>query len=66
MKTYKTALLLLLLAVKAGTTMAQTDSLSAKKDTVAWSQELDGVTVKAQRQLIKQEIDRKDHTEQQP
>ena len=58
MKTYKTALLLLLFAVKAGATMAQTDSLSAKKDTVAWSQELDGVTVKAQRQLIKQEIDR--------
>ena len=58
MKTYKTTLLLLLLAVKAGATMAQTDTLSAKKDSVAWSQELDGVTVKAQRQLIKQEIDR--------
>ena len=37
MKTYKTTLLLLLLAVKAGATMAQTDTLSAKKDSVAWS-----------------------------
>lgn len=58
MKTYKILLLSLLIAARAGETTAQTDSLSVKKDSVAWSQELDGVTVKAQRQLIKQEIDR--------
>ena len=37
---------------------AQTDSTTVKNDSVTWSQELDGVTVKAQRKLIKQEIDR--------
>ena len=37
---------------------AQTDSIAAKNDSVTWSQTLEGVTVKAQRQLIKQEIDR--------
>ena len=37
---------------------AQTDSTSVKNDSVTWSTELEGVTVKAQRQLIKQEIDR--------
>ena len=37
---------------------AQTDSTAVKSDSVAWSQNLEGVTVKAQRQLVKQEIDR--------
>jgi len=38
--------------------MAQTDSTTVKSDSVTWNQSLDGVTVTAQRQLIKQEIDR--------
>jgi len=38
--------------------MAQTDSLAVKNDSVTWNQDLDGVVVKAQRQLVKQEIDR--------
>lgn len=37
---------------------AQTDSTAVKNDSVTWSKTLEGVTVKAQRQLIKQEIDR--------
>lgn len=50
----------LLLAVKAGGLMAQTqsDSTSVRNDSITWNQELDGVVVKAQRQLIKQDIDR--------
>ena len=67
MKYYRTICLSLLLAAKAGTLMAQTpsdtttvarDSVTVPRDSVAWSQELDGVVIKAQRQLIKQEIDR--------
>lgn len=38
--------------------MAQTDSTTVKNDSVAWNQSLDGVTITAQRQLIKQDIDR--------
>ena len=39
--------------------MAQQDSTSvSKQDSITWNKELDGVVVKAQRQLIKQEIDR--------
>ena len=39
--------------------MAQQDSTSvSKNDSITWNKELDGVVVKAQRQLIKQEIDR--------
>ena len=50
----------LLLAARAGEATAQTkaDSTSIKNDSVTWSKELDGIEVKAQRQLIKQEIDR--------
>ena len=53
-------LLSLLLAARAGIATAQTqnDSTSVKNDSVTWSKELDGIVVKAQRQLIKQEIDR--------
>ena len=39
-------------------TMAQQDSTSVSNDSITWNKELDGVVVKAQMQLIKQEIDR--------
>ncbi|MBO5594422.1 MAG: outer membrane beta-barrel protein, partial [Prevotella sp.] len=50
----------LLLAARAGETMAQTqkDSTTVSSDSVTWNKELEGVEIKAQRQLIKQEIDR--------
>ena len=48
----------LLLAAKAGTVMAQTDSTNVKNDSITWNQELEGIVVKAQKQLVKQEIDR--------
>ena len=61
----------LLLVAKAGGTMAQTKtdipeqssptrslSTNVKNDSITWSKELEGVVVKAQKQLIKQEIDR--------
>ena len=54
----KTKFALLLIAFPAIGAQAQTDSTTVKNDSVTWSQTLDGVTVKAQRQLIKQEIDR--------
>ena len=47
-----------LLAIVSMEVMAQTDSTTVKKDSTIWSQTMDGVTVKAQRQFIKQEIDR--------
>ena len=53
-KTFITALL----ALVSMTGQSQTDSTAVKNDSVTWSQTLDGVTVKAQRQLIKQEVDR--------
>ena len=56
MKHLKVFLLLLLVALSAS---AQTDSTKVQNDSITWSQELEGVTVKAQRQLIKQDIDRK-------
>ena len=37
---------------------AQQDSTSVAADSVTWNKELDGVVVKAQRQLVKQDIDR--------
>ena len=49
------ALAILLLTT---TVTAQTDSTKVKNDSVTWSQSLDGVTIMAQRQLIKQDIDR--------
>ena len=39
-------------------TMAQQDSTSVSNDSITWNKELDGVVVKAQRQLVKQDIDR--------
>ena len=37
---------------------ARQDSTAVNSDSVTWNKELDGVVVKAQRQLVKQEIDR--------
>ena len=48
----------IIFAMAAMNGMAQTDSTTVNNDSITWSQELEGVTVKAQRQLIKQEIDR--------
>ncbi|MBQ8989622.1 MAG: TonB-dependent receptor family protein [Prevotella sp.] len=60
MRHTKIVFLSLLLAARAGITTAQTesDSTSVKSDSITWNQELEGVEIKAQRQLIKQEIDR--------
>jgi len=68
MKQNKTFLLMLMLSA-AMVTHGQTDSTKVKNatlhsdqrsenDSVTWNQSLDGVTVTAQRQLIKQDIDR--------
>ena len=56
----KIIFLSLLLAARAGVTTAQTQSDSAcvQNDSITWNKELDGVVIKAQKQLIKQEIDR--------
>ena len=64
-------LLSLLLAARVGEAAAQTqadstnvsrsaqgDACQSKNDSITWNQELEGVVIKAQRQLIKQEIDR--------
>lgn len=48
----------LLLAARGGIAMAQTDSTNVKNDSITWNQELEGIVVKAQKQLVKQEIDR--------
>ena len=50
----------LLLAARAGIATAQTqkDSTSVSNDSITWNKELEGVEIKAQKQLIKQEIDR--------
>ncbi len=51
-------LLITILLLAVGTAKAQIDSTKVNNDTVAWNKSLEGVTVTAQRQLIKQEIDR--------
>ena len=50
----------LLLAARVGIATAQTktDTTKVKSDSITWSKELDGVVIKAQKQLVKQEIDR--------
>ena len=60
MKYQKIVLLSLLLAARVGIATAQTqkDSTSVSNDSITWNKELDGVVIKAQKQLIKQEIDR--------
>ena len=52
--------LLLLMTAGAGEATAQmkTDTTKVKSDSITWSKELDGVMIKAQKQLVKQEIDR--------
>ena len=47
-----------LIGALSGMACAQTDSTQVKNDSIAWSRQLDGIEVKAQRQLVKQEIDR--------
>ena len=47
-----------LLFVCPNVTMAQQDSTSVNSDSITWNKELDGVVIKAQRQLVKQDIDR--------
>ena len=54
----KQLMMTIIFAMAAMNGMAQTDSTTVNNDSITWSQELEGVTVKAQRQLIKQEIDR--------
>ena len=60
MKYQKIVLLSLLLAARVGMATAQTqkDSTSVSNDSITWNKELEGVVIKAQKQLIKQEIDR--------
>ena len=60
MKHIKLVCLSLLLVAKAGIATGQTqaDSTNVKNDSITWSKELEGIVVKAQKQLIKQEIDR--------
>ena len=61
---YKALCLSLLLVVEGGILAAQnqlqtqSDSSHVQRDSIAWSKELEGVEIKAQRQLIKQEVDR--------
>lgn len=52
MNILKTSVLSLLMVAKAGIAMSQNDSINSN-DSVAWNKELEGVEVKAQRQLIK-------------
>ena len=59
MNIQKTIALSLLIVAKAGIAVAQTDSTTTvANDSVTWSKELDGVVMKAQRQLVKMEADR--------
>ena len=57
-KNFKRFLILMNMLSVATFGMAQTDSTTVNNDSITWDQELEGVTVKAQRQLIKQDIDR--------
>ena len=58
MNHYRRFLLMLVMVSAATFGMAQTDSTKVQNDSITWNQELEGVTIKAQRQLIKQDIDR--------
>ena len=60
MKHTKIFFLSLFLAARAGLTTAQiqSDSTSVQNDSITWNKELAGVVIKAQKQLVKQEIDR--------
>ena len=54
MKHIRIACLSLLMVVKGGDIVAQkqSDSTSVKRDSITWDRELEGVEIKAQRQLI--------------
>ena len=52
------AIFTFLLLVCPKVMMAQQDSTSVSKDSITWNKELDGVVIKAQKQLVKQDIDR--------
>ena len=60
MKLINILFLSLFLAAIVGeaTAQTQTDSTSVNTDSITWNKELKGIVVKAQKQLIKQEIDR--------
>ena len=60
MKHLRIMCLSLLMVVKAGELLAQnqSDSTSVKRDSITWNQEMEGIEIKAHRQLIKQEVDR--------
>ena len=47
-----------LLFVCPNVMMAQQDSTSVSNDSITWNKELESVVIKAQKQLIKQDIDR--------
>ena len=47
-----------LLSVYPNVIMAQQDSTAVNNDPITWNKELEGVVIKAQKQLIKQDIDR--------
>ena len=47
-----------LLSVYPNVIMAQQDSTAVNNDSITWNKELEGVVIKAQKQLIKQDIDR--------
>ena len=57
MKLYRRLQLLLVMLSTATFGIAQTDSTKVQNDSITWNKELEGITVKAQRQLIKQTID---------
>ena len=52
------AIFTFLLFLCPNVTMAQQDSTSVASDSITWNKELDGVVIKAQRQLVRQDIDR--------
>ena len=56
MKHYRRFLLLLAMLSAATFGMAQTDSTKVQNDSITWNQELEGVTVKAQRQYALQQV----------
>ena len=58
MKHIRMVCLSLLLVAKVGIAMSQKNSTSISNDSITWNKELEGIEIKAQRQLIKQEIDR--------
>ena len=56
MKHYRQFLLLLPMLSAMTLANAQTDSTKVQNDSITWNQELEGVTVKAQRQYALQQV----------